>query len=91
MGDEADALYDINTDREAEEAMRESDIEEMKWIYRQNKRKPTGSKCPCPVCLKGFIKKTANQAFCGGKKKGRSTCKDRYWNIVNEKYYGGEL
>lgn len=53
-------------------------------VYNRNKAAINGSKCICPSCGKQFVKGRKNQAFCGAKKKGKSSCKDHYHNLVNE-------
>ena len=39
-----------------------------------------GSMVLCPVCGRRFVKKSYQHSFC--RNKGRSNCKDKYWNTV---------
>lgn len=47
------------------------------------KKAKTGVQIECPTCSKVFKKRSYQQAFCSNK--GRGNCKDRYWNIVDDK------
>lgn len=42
-----------------------------------------GSEITCPSCQTKFLKKSYNSVFC--KTKGKTVCKDYYWNNVDEK------
>ncbi len=55
----------------------------MKKVYKENKGKKVGEKCICPSCKTLFIKTNYQQAFC--KSKGKTLCKDKYWNNVDPK------
>ena len=41
-----------------------------------------GSEISCPSCGTKFVKKSYNSVFC--KSKGKTVCKDHYWNNVDE-------
>ncbi len=51
-----------------------------KAIYKSSKAAKVGEECDCPSCGTMFIKKNYQQAFC--KSKGKTVCKDKYWNTV---------
>lgn len=51
--------------------------------YSKNKAAPVGAIIVCPVCNKTEIKRTKAQAFCSVKRKGRSSCRDKYHNTVS--------
>lgn len=48
--------------------------------YKLNKEAKCGDKIICPSCNTEFIKTNYQQAFC--KSKGKTVCKDKYWNTV---------
>lgn len=52
----------------------------MKERYELNKKANVFDKCICPSCGTKFIKSHYQQAFC--KTKGKTVCKDKYWNTV---------
>ena len=54
-------------------------IEKAKIAYKKAKDAKAGDNIICTVCGTKFTKKTYNQAF------DKSKCKDRYWNIVDDK------
>lgn len=98
MGDEADALYDMGCEFEAEEHLRVFsnditlgidttwDIPLMRQRYITAKTAKVHQDVICPFCGKPFKKKSYQQAFCSRKKNrsGASKCKDRYWNTVDD-------
>ena len=49
--------------------------------YEAAKAVKVASQCLCPYCMTFFIKKVYQQAFCNRK------CKDKYWNIVDDKRF----
>lgn len=51
--------------------------------YNKNKAAPVGAGIICPICNKTEIKRTKAQAFCSVKRKGRSSCRDKYHNTVS--------
>ena len=52
----------------------------IKARYKLNKEAKVGDECICPSCNTKFIKANYQQAFC--KSKGKTICKDKYWNTV---------
>lgn len=48
--------------------------------YKSSKSAKVGEQCVCPSCNSDFIKENYQQAFC--KSKGKTVCKDKYWNTV---------
>lgn len=58
-------------------------IETMREAYSKAKAAKTWEKIICPVCGKVVVKKSYQQAFCCNS--GRMNCKDRYWNLTDEK------
>jgi hypothetical protein len=48
--------------------------------YKSAKAGIVGDKCDCPSCGTEFVKTNYQQAFC--KTKGKTRCKDKYWNTV---------
>lgn len=59
--------------------------EEMVRAYEKAQATLVGQKMNCPACSREVIKRTYQHVFCRSKlrRKGGSTCKDRYWNITN--------
>jgi hypothetical protein len=57
-------------------------IEILKNAYNLSKSIKIGNVFICPSCGMSEIKKYYNQAFC--KSKEKTTCKDYYWNNVDE-------
>lgn len=53
----------------------------MEAKYKANKEAKTGDVCVCPSCETEFVKTNYQQAFC--KSKGKTVCKDKYWNTVD--------
>lgn len=49
--------------------------------YNEAKAAKVGAQCLCPYCMTFFKKKVYQQAFCNSK------CKDKYWNIVDDKRF----
>jgi hypothetical protein len=94
---ESEALQELHSSLEAEEWCAERDAEERAVTLRQKIAKMArlrntalaanvGERVLCPVCGKGVVKKTHNQVFCsnGRTRKGASSCKDKYWNLVDD-------
>lgn len=52
----------------------------MRDQYQSNKKSKVGDECVCPSCQAKFTKTNYQQAFC--KTKGKTVCKDKYWNTV---------
>ncbi len=52
----------------------------LKDRYNLNKQSKVGETCICPSCNTEFEKTNYQQAFC--KTKGKTICKDKYWNTV---------
>jgi len=48
--------------------------------YQSAKSAKVGDLCVCPSCNADFTKTNYQQAFC--KTKGKTVCKDKYWNTV---------
>lgn len=55
-------------------------LKKLKLRYFLNKNADIGQVIKCPSCDATFIKEHYQQAFC--KTKGKSICKDKYWNTV---------
>ncbi len=55
-------------------------MKRIKVLYTKAKEAKVGEECICPSCNTKFIKESYQQAFC--KSKGKTICKDKYWNIV---------
>ena len=55
-------------------------MKEIKARYKLAKSAKVGDTCNCPSCGTEFEKTNYQQAFC--RTKGKTKCKDRYWNIV---------
>ena len=55
----------------------------LKKAYDLTKTIQIGNTFVCPSCGTSEIKKYYNQSFC--KSKEKTTCKDYYWNNVDEK------
>lgn len=55
----------------------------MKDKYKKAKQAKVGEQCVCPSCNTSFVKTNYQQAFC--KSKGKTICKDKYWNTVTPK------
>jgi len=51
--------------------------------YNLNKNAEVGCTIPCPVCGNLILKNCYQKVFCSKKKKGKSNCKDKYWNLIN--------
>lgn len=66
-----------------------SHVSAMRAQYDANRAAKTGSHVNCPVCGVSFKKTTYHKVFCSNQKtqRGRSSCKDQYWNTVDEKRY----
>jgi len=52
-----------------------------KATHEANKAVKVGQKINCPVCRKGFKKRSYQHSFCSNR--GRGNCKDEYWNNVH--------
>lgn len=58
----------------------------MKARYDVAVASPVGKIIQCPCCTKDHMKTAYNKVFCSNHKtKGNRNCKDRYWNIVDDK------
>lgn len=60
----------------------------MRRLYMANKEAMVGCAIQCSYCGKLIIKKQYSQVFCSPiktKNSKKSTCKDKYWNYVDEK------
>ncbi len=55
-------------------------MKKIKEAYNKAKLAKVGDECICPSCGTKFVKTNYQQAFC--KTKGKTKCKDKYWNIV---------
>lgn len=55
-------------------------MKKIKEKYKKAKAAKVGDNCVCPSCGTGFTKTNYQQAFC--KSKGKTVCKDKYWNTV---------
>lgn len=55
-------------------------MSKIKAKYKSSKAAKVGELCVCPSCNTDFIKTNYQQAFC--KTKGKTVCKDKYWNTV---------
>jgi hypothetical protein len=52
--------------------------------YKVANESSTGSVHKCPSCGVSVVKSTYNKIFCSnGRTKGKSNCKDWFWNIVD--------
>ncbi len=51
--------------------------------YNLNKNAEVGCTIPCPICGNLILKNCYQKVFCNKKKKGKSNCKDKYWNLIN--------
>lgn len=67
----------MKSHRETADAMAE--------VYETNRLAAIGTNISCPTCNRQFAKRTYHHVFCSSKKRrrGGSTCKDKYWNITN--------
>lgn len=83
-GSEGQALED-ESDHGAAEHYAEQRGQEMLDLYSKAKSTKVGQVMSCPGCGKGTVKTTYNKVFCsnGRNTKGRSSCKDYYWNVIN--------
>lgn len=89
MGDEADYLND-QSDWGAEDAFYEEEqerfykgISDMQRRYIDNQRSAVGTTIRCAACRRRILKKSYQTQFCSNK--GAGNCKDKYWNVANEK------
>jgi hypothetical protein len=55
-------------------------MKRIKAKYELSKAAKVGDNCICPSCGSHFEKTNYQQAFC--KTKGKTVCKDKYWNTV---------
>lgn len=83
-GTEAEALDDQGDGGAADDHAEEV-AQEMFSAYHAAKKAKRGSTIRCPNCSKKIVKTTYNKVFCsnGRTVKGRSSCKDVYWNTIN--------
>jgi len=61
-----------------------SQIQQMRYRYGVTKAAKVGDHIRCPTCRKEFVKRTYNQVFCSNGKQSKHSCKDRYWNFVDD-------
>lgn len=55
-------------------------------LHKHNSSLKIGEFANCPVCGKLFKKKTKTHSFCSnGRTKKGGNCKDKFWNIVDER------
>ena len=82
---ESEALQDIYDDFDNEGLHEEYErrIKGMRLRYEANKKARVGAAIRCACCGNSMIKKSYQSQFC--RNKGRSNCKDTYWNNVDEK------
>jgi hypothetical protein len=57
----------------------------IKERYKLNKEARVGTDIICPSCGTTFVKHTPAQAFCTTK--GKTICKDKFWNTVDPNKY----
>ena len=64
----------------------------MTTAYEIARKAKTGSTIKCPSCGKSVVKTSYHKVFCSNQKthRGRSSCKDKYWNTVNPRGVVGE-
>jgi hypothetical protein len=55
-------------------------MKNLKKLYNKAKAAKVGEAIKCPNCGTEFVKNSYQQAFC--KTKGKTVCKDGYWNKV---------
>lgn len=86
MGDMADYLEEQSDGGATEflaELKRQGDENEARRLlsrHTDNKRSQVGTTIRCAFCGKRIIKKSYQTQFCSNK--GKSNCKDLYWNTV---------
>lgn len=89
---EADALNewsDEGCDEFEEEYEEEERTNRKAEVLRERRQRAMdakiGAEIACAYCNKKMIKKSYNQVFCSNGRtcKGRSSCKDKYWNTVD--------
>lgn len=87
-GTEAQSMED-NSDHGAKEHFAENKAQEMVDLYTCARSTKIGSLMFCPGCGKKIVKTTYNKVFCsnGRTTKGRSSCKDYYWNVITRGVY----
>lgn len=90
-GTEADALDD-QSDYGAADDFAEDEARKMHAAYEHAKHTKTGCTMTCPGCGKRIVKTTYNKVFCsnGRTVKGRSSCKDYFWNVINPRGMAAE-
>lgn len=76
---------DSQGDGGAADDFHESECQEMYSLYTRAKNTRTGGRMLCPGCGKSIVKTTYNKVFCsnGRTVKGKSSCKDFFWNTIN--------
>ena len=97
MNFEIELLKELEAERQAKQEQRNKnkerkiaasiEVDELATAKQQkdkNERAQVGTIINCPVCNKSFRKMTYNHVFCsnGRNTKGRSSCKDTYWNCL---------
>lgn len=83
MGEGADSAEGFNPVMDGSRETEGASKEDLTAVYTRNKRMRVGRICTCPVCYNRFVKRTGSQAFCGVRKKGKSSCRDKYHNLTN--------
>ena len=99
-GTEAQALEDSGYEVELDPACQDEEQIEgrrnernslLQMRYKADRSAKVGSTIYCPVCNKPHVKTTYHKVFCRNQKtmkKHVSSCKDRYWNMVNPRGLG---
>jgi hypothetical protein len=91
------AMFDLQTDRAvAQQDTRTLDqvIADMRARYVKAKAAKVGTEIECACCGKKVIKTSYQMAFCSNGKNrknallGNNNCKDRYWNLTDDKRRG---
>jgi hypothetical protein len=69
------------------EADRQKSYQDKRDLYEVAKTAKVGEMIACPNCKKMHKKTTYHKIFCNNQKThpGKRSCKDRYWNTVDEK------
>lgn len=88
MGTEADYLESQSDEgaadhlREIEQERYYKSLNNMERRYYDNKRSEVGTTIRCACCGRRLLKKSYQTQFCSNK--GKSNCKDKYWNNVSD-------
>jgi len=70
---------DLDNDLSADVEAMEDAITTMKRLYALAEEAKIGSTIRCPTCGRAIVKTTYHKKFSSTK------CKDRYWNLVDDK------